>query len=65
DRVWVAGYSNEVFAYIPSLRVLKEGGYEGAGAMIPYGQSGPFRAPVEEIIVEKVGELVNRGAAAF
>ena len=60
DTVWVAGYSNEVFAYIPSLRVLKEGGYEGAGAMVGYGQSGPFRAPVEEIIVEKVDELVRR-----
>ena len=28
-RLWVAGYSNDVFAYIPSLRVLQEGGYEG------------------------------------
>ena len=64
DTVWVAGYSNEVFAYIPSLRVLKEGGYEGAGAMIPYGQSGPFGAPVEEIIVEKVGQLMERTGAA-
>lgn len=60
DNVWVSGYSNDVFAYIPSLRVLKEGGYEGGGAMIPYGQSGPFRAPVEEIIIEKVDELVKR-----
>ena len=59
DDVWVTGYSNEVFAYIPSLRVLKEGGYEGGGAMIPYGQPGPFRAAVEEIIAEKVDELVR------
>src|SRR5260370_41521873 len=35
---WVAGYSNDVMAYIPSLRVLKEGGYEGGGAMGYYGQ---------------------------
>lgn len=65
DTVWVAGYSNELFAYIPSLRVLKEGGYEGAGAMVPYGQSGPFGAPVEEIIIEKVEELVKRVGASF
>lgn len=57
---WVAGYSNDVFAYIPSLRVLKEGGYEGGGAMVPYGQPGPFRASVEETIVAKVDDLVRR-----
>ncbi|MBX7208485.1 MAG: neutral/alkaline non-lysosomal ceramidase N-terminal domain-containing protein [Verrucomicrobiaceae bacterium] len=31
--VWVSGYSNDVMAYIPSLRVWTEGGYEGGGAM--------------------------------
>lgn len=60
DTTWVAAYANDVFAYIPSLRVLKEGGYEGGGAMIAYGQPAPFRAAVEEIIAEKVGELVER-----
>ncbi len=60
DNTWVAGYSNDVFAYIPSLRILKEGGYEGGGAMVPYGQPAPFRAAVEEIIAEKVDELVKR-----
>jgi hypothetical protein len=60
NDTWVAGYSNDVFAYIPSLRVLREGGYEGGGAMIGYGQPGPFGAAVEEIIAEKVDELVRR-----
>jgi len=60
NTTWVAGYSNDVFAYIPSLRVLREGGYEGGGAMIGYGQPGPFGAAVEEIIAEKVEELVRR-----
>lgn len=31
--VWVSGYTNDVMAYIPSLRVWTEGGYEGGGAM--------------------------------
>lgn len=57
---WIAGYSNDVFAYIPSVRVLKEGGYEGGGAMIPYGQPGPFHPAVEETIVDKIRELVDR-----
>ncbi len=59
DTTWVAGYSNDVFAYNPSLRILYEGGYEGAGAMIPYGQPGPFRPAVEEIIAEKVDDLMR------
>lgn len=60
DDLWVAGYSNDVFAYIPSLRVLREGGYEGGGAMRAYGQPAPFEWAVEEIIAEKVDDLVQR-----
>jgi len=60
DNVWVAGYSNDVFAYIPSRRVLLEGGYEGGGAMLVYGQPAPFTWAVEETIAEKVDDLVNR-----
>ena len=60
DTTWVAGYSNDVFAYIPSERVLHEGGYEGGGAMIPYGQPRPFRAGVEEIVANTVDALVQR-----
>ncbi len=64
DHTWVAGYSNDILAYIPSLRVLKEGGYEGGGAMIYFGRPGPFGAAVEEIIVEKVHDLVERTSAS-
>ena len=38
----VAGYSNDVMSYIPSLRVLKEGGYEPDDSMIYYGLPGPY-----------------------
>jgi neutral ceramidase len=62
NDTWVAGYSNDVFAYIPSLRVLHEGGYEGGGAMIPYGQPAPFGAAVEEIIIEKIADLMRKTA---
>jgi neutral ceramidase len=61
DRsLWVAGYSNDVFAYVPSARVLKEGGYEGADAMIYYGRPGPFADGVEELIVGEVRRLVGQ-----
>ncbi len=59
NNTWVAGYCNDVFAYIPSRRVLVEGGYEGADAMIVYGQPAPFSSAVEEIIVEQVSDLMN------
>lgn len=58
DNVWVAGYSNDVMAYIPSLRVLREGGYEGGGAMRYYGQPSPWGEDVEELIVAEVRRQV-------
>lgn len=57
---WVAGYANDVMAYIPSLRVLKEGGYEGGGAMVYYGLPSPWGASVEEDIVRTVHELADQ-----
>ena len=56
--VWVAGYSNDVMAYIPSLRVMKEGGYEAGGAMrFSTTHPGPWAESTEERIVSKVHEL--------
>jgi len=54
---WVAGYCNDVMAYIPSARVLKEGGYEGETAMIYYGLPTKWSGEVEEHIVQTVKEL--------
>jgi hypothetical protein len=64
EDTWVAGYSNDVMGYIPSLRVLKEGGYEGGGAMVNYGRPGPLAPEVEEVIARKVHELVGRATSA-
>ncbi len=58
-RLWVAGYSNDVFGYVPSLRVLREGGYEGGDAMIYYGRPAPFTDDVEELIVAECRRLVS------
>ena len=59
-KVWVAGYTNDVFGYVPSLRVLKEGGYEGGGAMRFTRLPGPFAPSVEERIVATVHQLVKQ-----
>ncbi|QDT44261.1 Neutral ceramidase precursor [Gimesia alba] len=58
-RIWVAGYCNEVFAYVPSERVLKEGGYEGGGAMKYFGFHGPFKPGVEDRVIQLVHSLVT------
>jgi neutral ceramidase len=56
-RMWAAGYSNDVFGYVPSVRVLREGGYEGGDAMIYYGRPGPFTEAVEDLIFNEVRRL--------
>lgn len=53
-KTWVAGYSHDVMAYIPSRRVLTEGGYEGAGAMVYYGLPTSWSPAVEETIMQEV-----------
>ncbi|MFM7160496.1 MAG: neutral/alkaline non-lysosomal ceramidase N-terminal domain-containing protein [Planctomycetaceae bacterium] len=57
-NTFVAAYTNDVMAYIPSLRVLKEGGYEGGGAMLYYGLPTTWSPAVEESIVRGVHELL-------
>lgn len=57
QHTWVAGYSNFVHAYVPTRKVLEEGGYEGTQAVIYQSLPGPFRADCEERII---GEVVRR-----
>jgi hypothetical protein len=57
--VWVTGYANDVMAYIPSARVLAEGGYEADSSQIYYGMPSKWSPAIEERIVAKVHELVK------
>ncbi len=60
--VWVAGYSNDVFGYLPSARVLAEGGYEAGGAMLYGPLPGPFTDSVQDRVmagVRRVGTDVG------
>lgn len=63
-RIWVNGYSNDVPCYIPSRRVLEEGGYEGAGAMVYYDRPTRFAPDVEERIIAAVHRLLPESFAA-
>ncbi|HSG72385.1 MAG TPA: hypothetical protein VLA12_18350, partial [Planctomycetaceae bacterium] len=53
-RLWVNSYSNGCPGYVPSERILKEGGYEGGGAMTYYAIPGPYAAGLEDKIVDAV-----------
>lgn len=55
--LWVMGYANDVMAYIPSARVLKEGGYEADSSQIYYGMPGKWSPTIEDAIVGKVKDL--------
>jgi hypothetical protein len=64
DRpLWVTAYANDIMAYIPSLRVLREGGYEGDTSRIGWGMPAKWAPAIEEKIVGKVHELVKEIAA--
>ncbi len=59
--VWVAGYSNDVFGYLASRRLVEEGGYEGGGANIRIlNHPGPFTPDVEDTVVGKVHALLQQ-----
>lgn len=50
--IWVSGYTNVYSGYVPSKRVLLEGGYEA--------KSRPWKPELEERIVGKVHELYGK-----
>jgi neutral ceramidase len=60
EHLIVAGYSNDVMCYIPSQRILKEGGYEANESMIYYGQPGPFAEDVEDRVMNTVYQIMQR-----
>ena len=57
--LWVTGYANDVVAYIPSERVLKEGGYEGESSQVYYGHPTKWAPSIEERIIKTVMELAK------
>lgn len=63
ERLWVAGYCNDVFGYVPSMRILTEGGYEADFSMVYYGFPTRFAPEVENALVGKALELVKKTAA--
>ncbi len=56
-QLWVAAYCNEGVGYIPSARVLAEGGYETRGLS---SEQGWFAPGAQDALVGKVRELARQ-----
>jgi hypothetical protein len=63
ENLTVAGYCNDVSSYIPSLRVLREGGYEPEISQIYYGHPGPFSDKVEEQVCAAIHQVMKQAGA--
>jgi hypothetical protein len=59
QNTFVMGYCNDVMGYIPSLEILREGGYEGAVAQIVYDLPASWRADIETQIISHVITLAE------
>jgi len=57
NRLWIAAYCNDVYGYLPSARVLREGGYETRG--LYSGGIGIFDPKAQEVLIDTVRKLAN------
>lgn len=55
--VTLAGYSNGVLSYLPTRRIVEEGGYEGRSAHVTYGLVGPPMTEIENALLTTVDLL--------
>ena len=57
--IFVIGYCNDVMAYIPSVTILNEGGYEGDTSQQIYGLPSKWSPEIEQLIYEGFMKLVK------
>ncbi len=57
--LFVVAYANDVMAYIPNVRILEEGGYEGHLSMHVYGMASTWDKKIETIIIEEVSRQLK------
>jgi hypothetical protein len=64
EKHFVIAYANDVMGYIPSLRILNEGGYEADFSMVYYGHSGTWAPQVEGMVLDTVRRLTDESRTA-
>ena len=59
-RLVVAGYSNDVMGYVPTAKMLEEGGYEPISSSMYYGLAAPFTPDVETLVLDTIDSVIGR-----
>ncbi len=59
EKLWITAYANDVPCYIPSKRVLAEGGYEALDSLWYYDRPAPLGPEIEDLIVGGVQGMVS------
>ncbi|HEX4591272.1 MAG TPA: neutral/alkaline non-lysosomal ceramidase N-terminal domain-containing protein [Gemmataceae bacterium] len=58
--VWVTGYANDMFGYVPSAAVLRGGGYEGTRSLLWSALPAPFAENTEQRLLDGIDRLVQQ-----
>ncbi len=59
SRLWITAWANAMPGYIPSRRVLREGGYEPDFSQVYYDHPGRYKPEVEDLVVGAAREVVG------
>ena len=59
SRLWLNAWANDMPGYIPSRRILREGGYEADFSQVYYEQPGRYDPAVEDQLVNTILEMVG------
>jgi hypothetical protein len=66
QQLWVAGYNNDCFGYLPTAQIVSEGGHEAIGVTLwIWGQNlrrnaGFFAPEVEQVVLQAVQQLARK-----
>lgn len=61
-KLWLAAYCDDTFGYLPSARIIREGGYETRG--LYHGGVGYFAPEAQDAVLGKVKELAAQAGRA-
>lgn len=61
-ETFVIAYSNDVMGYIPTVRILEEGEYEGYVSQQVYGLPNTWKPEIETMIIQEIVRLAEQMA---